>query len=400
MDKSTKSRWAWASLLVCGPLLVTLFQNCGQVFEAPVVDLASSGGNIQFSGSCDADLMNLYQRTYFPFLKQNCGSCHTNGPGSGQFGHSDFTTSFNAFRGITRARVERNAVNPSHQPPFTGSQHQTTVDSYSTLWAAAESAYNSCTGSNTGVGIASLGKSTPLILQRAATPTMWTRMEWDLHTETADTSIRNQIPLIVGIEARVATVNGVRQGYEFRNPTVRLKTGYNGPYRVIGLKIRINGQRMDDVSTYVLADYSINSTTDTNIAPNSAYALAVIANPADTDAFAIEFADIRNSSGGTVGGGGTTPPPPTPTLPTRVTLTQLLSSDPMLGVFQQSCVGCHRAGNANGGLDLTNVAQARATASEILARMNNAGNPMPRAGLLMSEKRELVRIWVDGGAPQ
>lgn len=361
---------------------------------------ASITGNISFSGGCEADLMNLYQTTYFQFLRTNCGSCHTNGPGIGQFGHSDFTTSYNAFKSMTRASVNRNVVNAAHQPPFTGPQHQPTIDGFAPLWASAEATYATCTGNSiAGNGIASLGKSTTAIIAAAGNPNTFTRITWDLNAETQDAALRGRIPLTFGIEARVATIGGVRQGYEFRNPTVRINTGFTGPYRVTSIRLRINGQTLPNVTTYSSVDFSITTNTDTNVAPGAAYALVVMNPIANTDAFSIEVGDIKNSTGGSVGnpgggGGGN----PTPGLPTSVTLAQLLSNDATLGVFRQSCVGCHSAGNAAGGLDITNATQARQQANDIYARMNNNANPMPTAGLLLFERRELVRIWRDGGA--
>ena len=401
MDRSTKSVWVWACLLVGGPLLITAFQNCAQMFETPVLDLggeASFAGNISFSGGCEADLMNLYSQTYYPFLTQTCGSCHTNGPGIGQFGHSDFITSYNAFKSMTRLAVNRNMVNPSHQPPFTGVQNQPALDSFTPRWANAEASYAVCTGNAVaGAGIVSLGKSNAAIIAAAANPATFTKLTWDFSTELKDTKLVGKIPLTFSLEARVATINGVRQGYEFRNPSVKINTGSTGPFRATTMRLYINNTLLTGVTTYTSIDFSANSNTELNMAPGIAYALAVMPNVAATDTFGIEIGDIRNAAGGSIGN-PTAPNIPPVTLPATVTLAQLLSNDAMLGVFKQSCVGCHTGAGGAGGLDITNPAQAKLQAADIYLRMNNALNPMPKAGLLTVDKREIVRIWRDTGA--
>jgi hypothetical protein len=372
------------------------------MFESPVLDMggdpsAFSSGAISFSGGCEADMMNLYAQTYYPFLRKTCGNCHTNGPGIGQFGHPDFTTSYNAFKSMSRPTVNRNIINASHQPPYTGPQNQGTMDSFTPRWDSAEITYGACTGNAVaGSGIITLGKSNAAIIAAANNPNTFTRVTWDLMSELKDSSLRGKIPLTVGIDVRVATINGERQGYEFRNPTVKINTGFTGPFRVTSLRIYINSSMMQNLTTYSTVDFSISSNTDTNISPGTALALAVTSPIQDTDSFAVEIGDIKNSTGGSIGNpGGTTP---TQTLPTSVTYAQLMSNDATLGIFRQSCVSCHSGADPKGGFDITSFAQAKQQANDIYSRMNNLGNPMPKTGLLLIDKREIVRIWRDTGA--
>lgn len=371
------------------------------MFETPVVDLggeASFASITSFSGGCEADLMNLYAQTYYPFLTQTCGSCHTNGPGIGQFGHSDFNTSYNAFKSMGRAAINRNMVNPAHQPPFTGVQNQPAQDAFTPRWVSAEASYGVCTGNAVaGTGIISLGKSNAAIIAAAANPNTFTKLTWDLATEVKDTKLAGKIPLTFSLEVRVATINGVRQGYEFRNPAVKINTGSTGPFRVTTMRLYINNAMLNGVTTYTSIDFSVQSNTETIMAPGIAYALAVMPNIAATDTFGIELGDIRNAAGGSIGN-PTAPNIPPTTLPATVTLAQLLSNDATLGVFRQSCTGCHTGAGGAGGLDITNPAQAKLQAADIYLRMNNAGNPMPKAGLLSVDRREIVRIWRDTGA--
>jgi mono/diheme cytochrome c family protein len=377
------------------------------MFETPILEEGgsslSSNSVISFSGSCDSSLMNLFQGGFRPFLRNNCATCHTAGPGLGQFAHPDFPTSYNAFKD-RRTRISSIITGASQHPvplSVTGPQHQNLVEGWNAQWITTEVEAARCAGTTPpGSGLKTVGKSNPAILTAAANPNTWTRVEWNLAMETMDTTLRNKIPLTAGIEIRVATLGGVRRGYEFRNPTIRINAGQTGPYRVTSLRVFINNELQQNVTTYSLIDASLSANTDTNISPGTSLALAVrdpSTQPiAATDTFALEWSDIKNAQGGSIINPGGPQMPPS-TLPNSVTLTQLLSNDPMLGVFQQSCVGCHTAGNAQGGLNLRDPIQARNSRMSIYDRMNNAANPMPRSGLLLFQRREIVRIWRDGG---
>jgi len=372
--------------------------------------LASTGQIVVAPGSaCEVQIINqyrqLYETTYYPFLQTNCKNCHEGkGPGIGAFAYPDVLVSGQNF--ISRfAKINSNAISAAHANGFTGPQHNTAITSMSAQWAQPLSGYNSCKN-GTGLAISTLAKANAAILAAAANPNTWTPIEWNLMTETQDAAVRNQINMSLRIEIRVATIGGVRRGYEFRNLSARLNTGVMTPYRVRNFHIRINNAQMSNVTTYTLLDANINSQTYINLVPGTAAALAVTepAMPAATDVFALDIGDIRDANGVSFNPGAPTPtpaPPPTPTpptLPATVTLAQLLSNDPLLGVFRQSCVGCHNANNAMGGLDITNPAQAKLQSNLIDARMNNAANPMPRSGLLGDVPRQIVKIWLQSGA--
>ncbi len=94
------------------------FQNCGSSFQP----LESGGDDFASLGSftCESSLFDLYKDTYYPLLSSKCTTCHTNGPGLGQFGSVDLTASFTAFQSMGRARIEQNAVNPNHHASLHG----------------------------------------------------------------------------------------------------------------------------------------------------------------------------------------------------------------------------------------------------------------------------------------
>jgi hypothetical protein len=388
-------RFTFIGILAFAFIMIS-FNNCSMV--APPIELSSSApSTLFFSGGCEADLMNLYSRTYYPFLTQTCRACHTNGPGIGQFGHFDFSTSYEAFTSIGREKIHNQALNAAHQPAYTGPQNLTRLSPFVSQWEAAETAFANCQGLSPNQGLVTLHKTDSLVAQRAGTTT-WTPLSWNLETEMADTDKRGLYRATATIEVRVATIGGVRRGYEFRNPSLRLNVAGNG-YTIKGLMLSINNKIVSDVTTYSQLEMGVNSTTNTILAPGSGFALAVMDMNSATDVFALEFGEIKDGVTAPTTGGGT-PPPTAPVLPSRVTWTQLVSTDATLGVFTRYCNSCHNAANARGALNLLDYNQARAAANNIQSRMNSSSNPMPPTGPAPFESRELIRIWIQSGTPQ
>ena len=417
MDRSHNSKWAWATLLIGGPILITAFQNCGQLFEDPVINFdqatLASTGNLQVAGACERQIMTqydaLYRATYYPYLtsSQNCAACHSgSGPGIGAFAYPDVTVSGNNF--ISRfSRINQNARNIAHATGFTGTADDlAAINSFEPQWAQAVMAYQECTNQAiAGMGVMTGSKGSAQIITNANNNNAnYVTLTWNLDQEVVDQTLRGRIPLTLSIEVRVARIGGVRRGYEFRNPSVRLNTGATSSFRLSTLKVYINNSYMSDVTTYSFVDAVVNSTTATNLAPGAAVALAVTtAEPINTDVFGIEIGSVRDEMGTVINPGNPNPPtppvtPPVTPAPTTVTLAQLLGNDTNLNVFAASCVSCHNSTTTLGGLNLTNATQARTNAAEIMSRMNNAGNPMPPNGVLPQGRRDLVNIWIQSGA--
>jgi hypothetical protein len=278
-----------------GMILVS-FNNCGQSFKAeelPSEATLSSNGLFQSAG-CEGPLMDLYSRTYYPFLSTTCKNCHINGPGIGQFASPDFTTSYNSFMSMGRMKIHNQALNAAHQPAYTGPQNASRLNPFLPMWDSAEANYKSCmagTGTPvTSAGLVTLQKSNATIITKAAGT--WTKITWDLETEVADPQQIGIYKAQASIEVRVALVNGIRRGYEFRNPTLLLKVPGTS-YTINGIKLSINNSEMVDVSTYSQVSMTVSTTTETNLAPGAALALAVMDPIAATDTFAIEFVKIE-----------------------------------------------------------------------------------------------------------
>ncbi len=386
---------------------VLFYQNCGAPLHSNV-----TASFTQFSGSCEAPLMNAFGSTYYQTFQTKCATCHQDGPGLGSFANKDFQTAFNAFNSLGRTRVERNFLSPAHQAGLTGAMNQPLVDRSAAVWQRAEESFATCAQNSgediiPGLEIVTLSKSNATIIQRARTGNPWVRLEWDLANEMASSADRGKYLMIFSVEVRVSVVGTQPfRGYEFRNPSIRLKDNATTAYRLDKILFSINQNKLYDVTTFSQISALVLSMTEFNLAPNSGVALAVHTPVVATDSFAIAFGRLQTDSG-TIGGGtggGTTGGGTTgamdPPLPTSVTHTQLVSTNVNLNVFNRACISCHSGANPRAGLDLSNYTAARNNVGEIVTRMNSSASPMPPAGLLSERDRELVRIWQNGGTPQ
>lgn len=392
-----------------GLALLVAFNNCGQGFvmqnlSSSLGSGSGSGGGSLFSRApgetCENALMKVYQSSFHPFLNQNCNSCHVNGPGLGSFASQDLATSYTSFSSIGADKISAMAVNDGHKPPYTGQKNVARVDELKAVWGPAQTEYAACVAEqqqqNGGGGPApgSLVVRTTSKPVAANLATTYVRMEWDLETDS-----NGKVPLVAGIDIRRSVIGGVTYGYEFRNPTLRLKNTTSGNYAARALNLYINQELQSQTTTYSNIDTIINSTTNINLSPGSAAALAA-RTPATTDVIGLEFSSLGSTTGVPNPGGAPTPTPTPASTPAPVpalTYTQLVAAG---GVFANNCVNCHRAGNALGGLDLTSYNAAKLAADNIRFRVNNANNPMPTGGLLPQSQRDIINSWVDRGAPQ
>jgi hypothetical protein len=142
----------------------------------------------------------------------------------------------------------------------------------------------------------------------------------------------------------------------------------------------------------------INQTAVINLYPNSGNAFIVRGVNA-RDSFGLHFELVENTTNSGQPGQPGSPVAEDQPLPNIVTYAQLMSADPLLGVFNRYCVTCHNAVNRGGNLNLTNQAEASSRAATILSRMRNPANPMPRSGVLEERLVRIVEIWVQGGTP-
>jgi len=68
-------------------------------------------------------------------------------------------------------------------------------------------------------------------------------------------------------------------------------------------------------------------------------------------------------------------------------------------IIFNNCLTCHSSVNPRNGLILETYAQVKNSAQNgtLIARMNDAANPMPQSGLLTANKRALIAKWKTDG---
>lgn len=385
-------------LFLSGLILVVAFNNCGEGFMTADMNSEGSLGSTGANGftrlgneSCESALMRIYENSYHPFLTETCGSCHTNGPGLGDFGSKDVSTSFVSFTSIGAKKIDSQSLNENHKPPATGAHNAVRIQELSSYWDSVQPGYLDCVSSSGGKNtkqyiVKTQSKPVPSNLS-----TTFQKLEWDLESESS-----NPVPLIATIEIRRSDLNGQTRGYEFRNPTLRLKAQDPDGYAVRALNIIVNDELRPEISTYSNVSKVITETTDLNLAPGAAHGfLGTTISSSDT--IGLDFSSIRSprgdesDSGGSEGGGDDQEN-------SRVYKFSELTAPG--GVFATSCFSCHNSSRADGGLNITNYNSAKLAAPNIRSRVNNANNPMPTGGLLPAAQREAINSWIRNGMPQ
>tara|TARA_R110000868_G_scaffold99106_2_gene272914 strand:- start:1147 stop:1434 length:288 start_codon:yes stop_codon:yes gene_type:complete len=67
-------------------------------------------------------------------------------------------------------------------------------------------------------------------------------------------------------------------------------------------------------------------------------------------------------------------------------------------IMSNNCTSCHGDPTTNSApMSLTTFDQVKSNINNILSRINNASSPMPQAGLMTIENRNLIQQWKDDG---
>lgn len=383
-----------------------LYTNCGRVSPSNFLVASSLGLD-----RCSGKLKKVYEQTYYTFLSNsnNCNSCHQH---SNSFGSKDLNTSFNSFLSRSLSTIDYKAVT-AHGGNSNSAANQPVIDSFKTQYRAGYSEYVACKATEDLTAV-----TADILLVSKKLPTLadhnnqansgWVTMTWQVETEAREAALGQLLKASISIQVRRYKSGTLNMGLQFRNPMLTLATGQS-PIHIEALKIFVNDQEASDVTSYEYLNLLVSDTTPTAMAPSSGAPSYVGTFDTTTD-IALELAGV-----------GEPPPPPlvdmppppvapepvaTPTpvqvvLPTRVTYAELVANTGAYNVFfKNNCLNCHSAAGMAGGLNLESYPAAMAAAAKIKLRVNDAVAPMPTAGLMSQFERDLVGIWVDGGAPQ
>jgi mono/diheme cytochrome c family protein len=377
-------------------LLVFAAIGCGQPTHN------GEGALSSLAAACDASLKAAYQRTYYPFLSSTCVACH-----SGAQGSANVTTSYNAFMERGSSLIDYQATHAHGGNNLNPAVTQPIIDGFKPAWVAAQTQYLQCQvqagGGAGGTKFITVDKAIPNLMNTVNNANSWVPVEFDLESESKVAAGNGAFKAIFRIEARVQVVNGQNKGVNFRNPSLRLKTGSQN-VEIKTLSIEIDGNDQNLVTTYADVNTIVNQTTNTPLISNSGAAFAYYPAVTATTKAGFIFQHIKNTAQ-EPGAAGTAPnvpitPVPLPDVPPPeggVTYSQLVSDNGVYRVFGRSCLGCHNNNNMSGALNLQSYDAAVAKAATISARINDAANPMPPSGLLRQNDRDLVQSWIDNG---
>lgn len=141
-------------LIVAGLFLLIGYNNCkgtsdGALELSPSTsDPSASTTPIDgISGTlCEQQIKRLYSRSWFAFNRSNCATCHASGPGKGRFANPDINAAYDDFMAIGFDKVAKNAVSPTHNPPYTGSQHLQDTNTMKVEWLKGLEEFATCSG--------------------------------------------------------------------------------------------------------------------------------------------------------------------------------------------------------------------------------------------------------------
>lgn len=280
--------------------LIALFTTVPMFYNSCSSDHQKSAADLD-SALKACEMISYYERTWHPFLKQNCATCHTSaGPGNGAFADSDLQTAYNAFVLKGFSRVGSYAVDPLHNSPFSGPQNQPAVSDLLARWAEAEIE----TERNCGEGAIADGRvdedftqwmrtvSKPIGAARVGDRI---NLTWDLDTDL----LPENIPAGYSLSgARVRVTVEVRDNlgeiyYAIYDPMLDMANARTD-LRLQGLAFRINGQIIDNQTTFYLVDVTRYKQDRFNTTPISSGAMIARGVTRSTDVLSLQIKSLEN----------------------------------------------------------------------------------------------------------
>lgn len=260
--------------------MILFFNNCkGKSEGALNLDEAASntaaGGSTGGSGAsgtlCEQDIKNLYARGWQQFLQTNCSVCHSNGPGKGRFANADLELAYSEFQSVGYVKVANNAVNPSHNPPYSGVQHTQTVNEMKVEWQKGLQDYAACTGDTSVVPQESqIEKITLKSVAKAigsAADGVPTPVTFDLNTEISRVKGTDPLASVPGAQftiyvTRLKNASGFTY-YTFSSPKIHKATV---DVQVQGIFISVNGFLLNYPTTFSYVNKGIRmGSTNTGV---------------------------------------------------------------------------------------------------------------------------------------
>lgn len=244
----------FVSILVLGSLLF-FYNNCSSNH-----DPGSEATQIDFNSvNADCSLKAYFGRTYHEFLKTNCASCHTSsGIGKGAFADANLDIAYEAFGLVGYSQVSSIAINPGHNPPFTGPQNLEAINSLKLEWSRGEEERVICLGgekAEEGVDATNWINSRSKAIPNEDGEI---KLRWNLHEELLPSELY-EVPELQQAVFEITVRRGEMLGqkfYEIYSPVLDL-TGSSQDVTFRGLKIRINGEHNRAETTFTFLERSV-----------------------------------------------------------------------------------------------------------------------------------------------
>lgn len=248
-----------ALVMVAGSFLTVAFNNCGKPKSE---ETAASESYAKLSDEpCEDQLMNFYARSYQAFLVTNCSSCHSAGPGKGQFANKDTITSYKDFMQIGYSKVSANAISDGHNYPYSGSHHTQTINDLKISWIKALSENDLCLGGNGEVQqVQTIKERATFALIPKLIPAMndneEKRVEFVFKTDLSQIK-ETPVPELYGAKISFMirkVLKGTDRTYSVHSPRIY---GNTQDIRVKGIFTKINGRYIQYSTNFIFADSKI-----------------------------------------------------------------------------------------------------------------------------------------------
>lgn len=281
-------------------LLVGLFTSVPMFYNSCSSDHKSSSGD--FSSSLKTcDLTNYYSRTWYPFVKTNCATCHVaGGEGNGAFADANLTESYRIFNLKGFSLIGRYATDPGHKPPYTGTQHTAEVNTLSKKWADAEiEAAELCGDASLSDGRVKedfskwiRSKSKPIGATKIGDKK---EIVWNLDTDLLPDNLPAEYKASgAKLKATIEVRDNLGEVYYTIYDPMLDMNGAKTDLRLQGIAFRINGVIIDNQTTFYQVDVTRYKNDRDNDTPVSSGAMFVFEPPRSTDVISLQIKSLEN----------------------------------------------------------------------------------------------------------
>jgi hypothetical protein len=296
-------------IVVAGLMVGSIYNSCTPSHDG------SGGGSfavlqsLTFAPCSFVDEQDLFSKTYWPFTRTQCASCHVEGgKGKGVIASGSVAAAFSAFSFAGYDNVNRHALDPGHHYPYSGSQNQESIDLLNRQWPMGLENIAACKGGAVGPDpTTGIDESTRIetIYKGINAPADGTptSVVFDLSKELNDKNGTVVLPQVGSALLKINVkrkVLGMGLYYEFYDPSL---TAAGTDVRIKSLLIKINGKLVGAQTTFRYVDSGVYAGQTEFLAPG---AMIIDGTVAATDAVAISIGSLEPVV--------LPPPPPKPTV--------------------------------------------------------------------------------------